>query len=345
MPPALVIAGLLMSFAGCGKTPPATTPVAPPTVVELAPIMYSTSALPVRLPGVLSRKEEADLAFKVGGVVEEVSVRPGDAVANGQVLARLRLDEIEAQLTQARSALAKAERDLGRIERLQANAVATLEDLQDARTAVELAAAQVRIAEFNRRFAVITAPAEGHILRRMVEPNEHVTAGRAVLGFAADGSGWLVRAGVADADLARVRIGDRAEILLSAGTGGCVSGAVTHISGAANPVTRTTEIEILLDAMPVDGRSGVVVGVTLHPQPVQSRPMVPVAALIEGEGKTASIFVVENGGDIARRQPVELETIEGATAYLRHSLSEKVQLVVRGGEYLRDGGRVTTVAP
>src|SRR5262249_22124417 len=152
-------------LSGCGKHP-AEAPAGEKTVlVELAPVTYSTAAMPVAATGVLGRRTESDLSFKIGGVVESVNVRVGEVVARDQVLASLRLDEIEAQLTQARSAWEKARRDLARVEKLRGGAVATLENLQDAQTAVDVAAAQVRIAEFNRRYAVITAPAAGRILR------------------------------------------------------------------------------------------------------------------------------------------------------------------------------------
>jgi len=332
---------VLAGFSGCGKPGAATAPVAPPTLVELAPVVYSNVAVPVRVTGVLSRKTEADLSFKIGGVIEAVLVRAGDRVAKDQVLARLQLDEFDAQLTQARSALDKAQRDLGRVEKLQANAVATLENLQDARTTVELAAAQVRIAEFNRRYAVIAAPAAGRILRRVAEPNELITSGHAVLGFAADEDGWLVRAGLADKDLARLRIGDRAEVSLNDAGAAPLAGRIAHIAEAADPATRTTLVEIALDTAPAEARSGFVVETKLFPQPVAPRAVVPATVLIEGAGDTANIFVVEAGATVARRVAVEVEALDGATAYLRTALPRDARVVVRGGEYLHDGASVT----
>lgn len=342
------IAAILASVAalgvvGCTNREPPVAPAIPPILVELAPVTYSDAAVPVRVTGVLSRKAEADLAFKIGGIVEEIAVRAGDRVTKGQQLARLRLDEIDAQLLQAQTALAKAERDLARVEKLQANAVATLENLQDARSAVDVAAAQARIAEFNRRYAVITAPADGQVLRRMVEPNELVGAGKVILGFAADDEGWLVRAGVADADLARVRVGDRAAIAIGGTDVG--GGQVSHISGAADGATRTTAIEIALDSAPAAARSGMVVTARLTPQPVTPRPVLPASVLIEGQHATASVYLVAPGADVARRQVVELEALDGEQAFLRTALPRDAQVVVSGGEFLRDGGRVTVARP
>lgn len=328
---------LTLSFltAACIVVPTRAQPPKP-ILVRAQPVRYSTEAVPIHLSGVIARKTEADLSFKIGGVIETVAVRAGDRVAKGQVLARLRLDEIEAQVTAAQSALDKARRDLARIERLQANAVATLEDLQDARTAVEVAESQLRIAEFNRRYAVITAPADGRILRRVAEPDELVSAGRAILGFASDADGWLARAGLSAKDAAQIHIGDPAEV-------GGAPGQVMQIAEGVDPATRTVPIEISVTAVPPDTRSGAVVGISLHPQPVEPRPEVPAAALVEGVGGRASLFLVESGQAVARRVTVEVEALQQASAYLKTTLPSAARVVVQGSEYLHDGVAVELV--
>ena len=334
-------AALVVNGVGCAKSRAVSHAPGPvkPVLVRFAAIAYSSAAVPVRASGVLSRKTEADLSFKVGGVVEAVLVRAGDCVAKDQVLARLRLDEIEAQLAQAQSALEKAERALARAQKLDAEAAVSAESVQDARTAFEQATAQVRIAEFNRRYAVVTAPAAGRVLRRLAEPNELVTAGRAILAFASDADGWLVRAGLAERDLMRVRLGDAVNVFL-AGSGAdnvSATGRIAHISEAVEPQTRTTQIEIELGAAPAGARSGFVGVVEIRPQPVAPRPVVPVASLIEGEAGAANLFVVAEGEAAAKRVPVEIEALLGSEAYLRTALPRTARVVVGGAEYLRDG--------
>jgi membrane fusion protein, multidrug efflux system len=330
------VALLLIVSAGCTRRehPAPVAPAAPPTVVSVTPVARSTSALPVSAPGLLARRDESVLSFKVDGVVEQVHVRAGDAVRAGQELARLRLDEIEARVSLARAALDKARRDEERVARLQAKAVSTLENLQDARTDVEVAEAQVRIAEFNRRFAVVTAPSDGRILRRFVEPDEIVAPGRPVLGFAGEDSGWLARVSLAPVDAGRLNLGD------SASAGG-VPGRITQISAAADPVTRTVEVEIALSRAPDGARSAAVVPVTLQPPPVPARPVVPASALIEGAGRAAHLFLVKPGATTATRFDVELEALHGSSAYLRTELPEGARVVVRGSEFLRDGATVS----
>jgi membrane fusion protein, multidrug efflux system len=330
---------VLTALAGCSKAPTAVVTASKPVVVRTVPIEFSTEAAPVNVSGVLARRTEADLAFKIGGVVDEVAVRAGDRVTKDQVLARLRLDEIDAQVAAARSGVEKARRDLARTEKLQSGAVATLENLQDARTAVDQAEAQLRIAEFNRRHAVIVAPEAGRILRRMGEPNEIVSPGKAMLGFAADAGGWIVRAGLAERDVARVRLNDPAALVIG-GSPSAVAGRLIHLSEGVDAGTRTTPVEIGLETAPTGARSGFVVGVTLTPPEVAARPVVPAAALIEGAGGTASIFVIEEGAKTVKRLIVQIEELRGERAYLRTPLPRTARLVVSGGEYLRDGQTV-----
>ena len=338
---------LVAAVSGCTKSNPAA-PVATTApkaiVVHAVPVGRSTAAIPIQASGIVARRTEAELSFKIVGVIEEVAVRAGDRVTKGQVLARLQLEEIEAQVGQARSAVEKARRDLARTEKLQAAAVATLENLQDVRTALEQAEAQLRIAEFNRRHAIITAPAAGRVLRRLAEPNELVTAGHAVLTLAADDDGWIVRAGLSEREVGRMRLGDSAEITLP-GTGQtAVPGRVVQISEAADSLTRTTPVEIALDAAPADVRSGFVVAVTLHPQPVAARPVVPASALIEGAGDSASLYLIPPGATTARRLMVKVEALFGTEAYLGTALPPGAQVVAFGAEFLRDGAPITLAA-
>ena len=83
-------------------------------------------------------------------------------------MAQLDLSEIEAHSDQARAAFEKAGRDLARVKKLYDDNVTTLEQLQNATTAFEIASSQVRVAEFNLHHSSIFAPVNGKILKRFV---------------------------------------------------------------------------------------------------------------------------------------------------------------------------------
>src|SRR5262245_57673319 len=122
---------LLATVAACGRgaaTPArsATPNVAQTIAVRATPVREESVAQPVIATGTVAAKEETPLAFKIGGVVAEVFVHEGETVRAGQPLASLDLREIDALVSKAKSNASKAERDLARVRRLDAESVATL---------------------------------------------------------------------------------------------------------------------------------------------------------------------------------------------------------------------------
>ncbi len=296
-------------------------------------VQFSEVAIPVEATGILARQAEAELAFKSSGVVGEVLVRAGDVVEKGQILARLKLDELEASVAQARANLEKTHRDVARARQLLSTQVFTLEQVQNAETQEEQAAAGLRSAEFNLRHALIEAPAAGRILRRRAEPNQTLAAGTPILDFAAETEGWLIRVSLSDRDVQRVHVGDSAE--WASGDAAVVhEGRIAHIAEANEPVTRTTEVEVRVDQVPPGLRSGFVTHVTLHPQRVASRPSLPTSAIVEGAGDTAAIFLVQDRS--AHRVLVKTESRWGDRVFLRTPLPTGAMIVVAGAEFLRD---------
>lgn len=325
---------LLADRAGAADPAPARA-----LPVAAVPLTWCSNALPVEAAGVLVRRDEVGLSFVAAGLVERVDVRAGEVVTQGQHLARLRLDEVEAQRDQARAALDKARRDDERSRQLLERAVIGREERQDAATRLQQAEAQLEAAEYARRFSVITAPAAGRILARLAEPHQLVAAGQPVLRFAADAGGWLLRASLNPAEADRLRPGDFAT--WQAGSDPTARTArVVRLAAGSDPVTRTIEVELEAEQVPPATRSGLLVHIQLQPAPVPPRPRIPAAALVEGEGSQAAIFLLSADGHTVERRTVVLEGLRGADAYLRTALPADRRVVVRGAEFLRDGSAV-----
>src|SRR5439155_1392393 len=207
---------LSLALVACARGRAAAPPAGEAIAVRVAPVSVDRLAPPVTATGTLGPKEEVTLSFKVGGVVSRIFVDEGGVVQAGDTLAELDLSEIDAAVVRARSAAEKAERDLTRARRLYADSVATLEQAQNAQTGRDVAHAELETTLFNRRYAVIVAPASGLILRRSAEPGELVQAGRAILTLGSHARGVVVRAGLADREVVRIRRGDRAVVRFDA---------------------------------------------------------------------------------------------------------------------------------
>lgn len=333
-------AGALAGCAG-GQATPAAEAVERAVPVAVTVVERVEEAPPVRVPGRVRREAEVPLAFKIGGVLEAVEVRAGDRVTGGQVLARLRPGEIDAEVARAEAARAKAVRDLERVRVLEAERVATREQVQDAETAVALAAAAVEIATFNRRFAEVRAPADGVVLRRVAEPEELVAPGRPILTFAGEEAGWIVEAGLPEREVLRVAEGDPARV--RGVDGRVIEGILGQVSGAADPGMGTVPVEVRLASVPGGWRSGFVVDLEIRPRRPDPASRVPLAALVAGDRGRADVFILAVDGASVERMTVEVEAVTPEGAWLADLLPEGTRVVTAGAEYLRAGSRVRVV--
>ena len=339
-------AALFALALGCGDGSVTAPPVAEEAQpVRTAEVRREPVAAPVRATGVITGKEEARLSFKIPGLVERVLVDEGDAVASGALLATLAPEEASSRVTQARMAHEKAQRDLARAEQLYQQDVASLAQVQDARTQVDVTQAAVTMARFDAEHAAIRAPADGVILGRLAEPNEMVQAGAPVLAFKAAGEGWIVRVGVADRDVVRLRLGDPARVETNAHPGQPLGGRVAQIAAAASPTTGTFDIEVALAASALPLFSGLHARVELEPGLRETLTLVPIEALIEGDGDAASVFTLDAARTRAQRVPVRIAFLTGAWAALRSGGDELREVVTEGAGWLHDGAAVRVVPP
>jgi len=337
----LVAVALTLFFATACRTSDARDAAPPARIrVRTAPVVLAALDEPAIGAGVVASHDEFPLAFKIGGVVAAVYVREGDVVRAGQTLAQLDLREIDAQVTRARSAVAKAERDHARVQALHADSLAPLAQLQDAATALELARADLQTASVNRRYATVVAPSAGRVLRRAAEPGQTLGAGAPVLTIGGSTGGTVLRVGLPDRDIVRVRVGSPATVRLDAFPDRVLTGRVRQIAGAATAGSGTYAVEIALDD--ATGLSvGMIGSTTIAATGRGSLPTVPVDALLEADGDRASVFVVSGGR--ARRRAVRVATIQGDRVAVREGLAGDTSVVVTGATYLDDGAAVTVL--
>jgi len=335
----LVLLLLPLLLADCSPKDASKRAAEEPIPVRIASVTVDRVALPVSATGTLGSKEDVTLSFKVGGVVARILVDEAQRVRPGQTLATLDLGEIDPGVARARSAAEKAERDLVRARRLFADSVATLEQVQDAETGRDVAQAELESATFNRRHAIITAPAAGVILRRYAEPGELVQAGTPILAIGSDARGQVVRAGLADRDVVRIHRGDRAVVRFSALPDRSFEGHVSEISAAADPMTGTYRVEVALSA--AGGiASGMVAAVEIHPPGDREVTLVPAESVLEADGRNGVVFTLSPDGRHAQKRAVTLDFFVGDRIAIASGLEGARSVITDGAAYLEDGHAV-----
>lgn len=335
---------LSLTVVACSKPAPIAE-AAPATPVSLISVTHDSIVQPVVATGTFGPRDEVPLAFKIGGVVARVLVDEGATVKRGQVLAVLDLREIDALVAKARVGAEKGARDQARMERLHADSVATLSQLQDATSAADAAKSDLASALVNREYATIVAPSSGVILRRLVTAGTTTSAGTTVLTLASNERGRVLRAGLPDRDALRMRQGDKASVQFEAIPGKTFRGRVTLLGRAADPRTGTYVAEISLDdadRLP----AGLVGRVTLSPQAAAIATLLPIDALVEADADSAVIYTASTDKTpIAERRPVRILFVNGDRVAVQTDAGETAlsRVVVRGAQYLTDSAPVKIV--
>lgn len=336
---ALALLGLL-ALGACGGRAPAAAPQ--PPAVETAAAAPDVAGGGLTVTGTLERQREMNLSFRVGGVMTALSVDVGDAVGAGQVLARIDPSAVNARVTQSESELERARRDLRRDEALFAQGYVSNQRVEDRRSALKAAQAAYDAAAFDGRWSRLVAPAGGVVLERAAQVGEVVQPGQTVVRLADLASPLVLRAGVADRDIARIAPGQPVTATVDSLPGVVLSGRVVRVGQGADPRTGAVPVEVELPGRP-ELRSGLTAKVTFPSAAAGDGAVrVPAEALLEANGDKAHVFRLK--GDRAVRTPVVFLGFEGDDARIR-GLAPGDRVITAGGGFISDGERVRVADP
>jgi len=170
---------------------------APPEIrpVRTVTVERGETVIPASFTGRIEALDEAAFGFRISGRMIERTVKVGDRVEAGQLLARLEpLNELnalraaqanlaaaEAQLTRARNHFDRQQKLLSQGWTTRANFEQAEEGRRTAEAQVEAAEAQLEAAHDQVRFTELKADAPGVVTATGAEPGEVVQAGQTVL--------------------------------------------------------------------------------------------------------------------------------------------------------------------
>lgn len=282
--------------------------------------------------GEVKSAHSTQLRSEIGGTVSAVKAQRGAEVARGQVIVSIDPAELDARLAQSRAALELAQASLAqaqaqdasarpsasRVLRLAASGAAT-QDAADraraelliaeaaersARARIAEAQAELQLAAIARRKADIAAPFAGAIQQLYPEVGADLVPGSPAFDLV-DPHATRVETSVDEADAARVRVGQAAEMTLDAYPGVIFKGTVSLVAPAVAPDPRlgTTRSLAIWVEVPPDprlriGMSSTVQVIVAHKSDVLYVP----SQLVIGRGAERSVYRLE--GETARKVQV-----------------------------------------
>ncbi|MCE9521870.1 MAG: efflux RND transporter periplasmic adaptor subunit [Alphaproteobacteria bacterium] len=336
---ALVSATASLIFANLRAAEKGDQPV-PVRVAIAAPAAHAGE---IRATGTLLFKREMTLGFKVAGIVKSFTADSGDAVKQGDVLARLDATEVGARNRDSAATLANAEAALKRQQELFAKGFASQAAVDNAKAAADRARASQDATAWDAAKAELRAPADGVVLSRLAEPNEVVSAGKPILLFGDASGGLVLVTPVSDSQIPRIRGGDQA-VIKFAGLPP-INAVVARLAAKADQRTGAFDVELKLTEVASGLRSGLVGEARILPTVRDQMSMyvaIPAIALLEGRGDQAAVFVVDKTNK-AQRRSVRVGGFVDDLVLIAEGLVAGERVVTAGAPYLRNGQAVTVV--
>ncbi len=342
VPLVLMAAAPLALLASCGK--PATVPAAveAPISVKLAEALPASGGETLAISGTVRLKRETPLGFNTGGRIAAITVREGDSVGAGQVLARLDPTGLDAASSSARAEAARADADYRRLAGLFQKGWVTAPRVETARATAAAARARVQQTGFDIGLAVVRAPSAGVVLRRPAEPGQMVTPGMTVLTIGELGSGYVMRLPVSDADVQRIARGQAALVRVPALGNDAIAATVSEIGARGDDATGTFRVEVALP--PHSGlRSGLIGTAQLRFAGEASSSggvSVPATAVFAARADEGFVFVHDRAGGRVHLRQVSLGALGDSALVITGGLKPGERVVVSGVDRLRDGAKV-----
>lgn len=206
---------------------------------------------------------EINLAFKVPGRVMELATDEGRRVRKGQKIAVLDSAELASVVNQNRANVLNAQaqydkalKDLERYEPLLKQGAVSQQQFDSAKTSFDVASSQLvlsraalKTAEVRHQDTMLYAPLDGVVLRKNIEQGETVAAGIPVVTIGDLEKPWI-KVYVKEDRLARVKLGQRAEIAVDSFPGKKYEGTVAYIAAEAeftpkNVQTREERVKLV----------------------------------------------------------------------------------------------------
>lgn len=357
----IILSVLMASFlAACADSDPEPPP-APTRPVKTFVVSGGSEDARRTFPGRIDATQRAELAFRVSGQLQDILVKEGDLVQEGEVIARLDPTDYQLVYDDRKAVFDNAKANFERGKGLIADGNISRMDFDRMEAQFRTASANLSQAEKNLEYTVLTSPFAGRIARRWVENFEDVAAKQTVFTLQnineldviidlPESVVRMVRGGVSDsvAGNSRVESATRAYARFEGRPDARFPLKPKEIATKADPQTQTFRATWTMQA-PTEFTvlPGMTTTVELDMSSLIDRDSirrVPVRAVQADSKLDARVWVLDPETMTVSSRDVTIGRMVGRSIEVTSGLEGGEEIVAVGAPYLAEGMKVTRMA-
>ena len=290
--------------------------------------------------GTFIPKQEMNQSADIAGRVVSVFVKEGSRVGAGQVLATIKRDAIEVDMTQAKNNLQNAIIDNQRYENAFKTGGVTKQQVDNSRLQLKNAQAAVRAQGVRVNDTSVRAGISGTINKRMVEPGAVVATGTALFEIVNINS-LKLSVLVDESQVGRIQIGQEVAINVNVLPDENFGGRISFIAPKSDAsLNFPVEIEVSNNGRLKAGMYATALFKTNNGAETQNMLTIPAEAFVNGVS-SGQVFIVNNG--VAKLIKVQTGKVYGDKVQIISGLNGGEQVITSGQINLENGSKINIV--
>jgi membrane fusion protein (multidrug efflux system) len=288
------------------------------------------------LPGETEAWQDVRVAADMAGRVEWIGPKEGQAVKEGELIAKIDVAALKATLDRAEAALKLAEDLYQRRKKLFERSIINQEELDKSETEKTLARANLRQMQVEYERGFLKAPLTGTVNHLFVDEGEFVDKGKPFADVV-NVDRIKINVNVPELDVRYLKVGQKTVVRVDAFPERELAGLIDFVAFKADPATKTFHVKVIVDNPHHDIRPGMIARVAFLRRIIPDALSSPLFAIVEKGGERL-VFVEKEG--VVEARTISFGVIEGDKIQITKGLQPGDNLIVVGQKEVEEGMKV-----
>jgi RND family efflux transporter MFP subunit len=292
--------------------------------------------------GTIEAEHEIPLTFSNIGTVDRVFVKDGEFVSKGQAIASINPTTYKHALDIANSTLKQAQDGYDRLRKVYKDGSLPEVKLVEIETKLEQAKSSVEISKKDLNDCVLKAPASGMLGGKKLEAGAQASPITPVASIYQIEE-VLVKASIPENEISKIRKGSSAQVVIAALGNRSLTGKVTEIGVAADPVSHAYDIKIAINNRSKEIKPGMACKVFLSYDNNNNNILTIPASSVLSQLDKQYVYVLNSDSKTVKKQEIVLGDYIGNNIQVLSGLKASDKVVIAGQHKLFENAPIKII--